>query len=98
MAGWRIYYADGSVFNGETGLNWKAAPLEGVQVVVVREPPSDPAPDRHATGFVGCGRGDFTFYTGVDNYDPLSYGEAKRGLLMPDIEYHAIWDRAYGDS
>lgn len=31
---WRIYYADGSMVEGETEADWLAAPDDGVQVVV----------------------------------------------------------------
>lgn len=97
MAPWAIYYADGRVVQGGTKADWLAASDEGVQVVVVDGPPPEPRPDRFKTGYVGTGRADRAFYTGVDNYDPLDYGRMKRGSLLPDAAYRAIWERAYGD-
>lgn len=101
MCCWRIYYAGPPfVIEGRTQHHWLAAPAAGVQVVVVLSPPPDPRPDRHVTGYVECSRTrpGRTFYTGVDEYDPLGYGAVKRGTLLPDAEYRAIWERAYGDA
>ena len=95
---WRIYYSGGMVVNGATPLEWKDAPAEDVQVVVVLSPPPLVPPDRFRTGYVHCGRKDRTFYTGVDEYDPLGYGQPKFGSLLSDDDYFAIWDRAYGDN
>lgn len=97
MPRWRIYFGDGSIAEGSTGRQWRRARNDDVQVVVVFTPPPQPAPDRFVTGYVGCGRKDRTFYTGVDEYDPLDYGTVKRGRLISDEDYLAIWGRAYGN-
>ncbi len=77
------------------------APNDGVQVIVVQEPPPDPFPvaERFTNGIVGCNRLKPTvrFYTGVDSYDPLAYGKSKSGTMMERPAYDAIWARAYGD-
>lgn len=93
---WRIYYADG-VVSGFTRKAWIAAPDTGVQVVAIMEAPARPYPDRRVTGFLYCGRADRTFYTGVDEYDPLSYGHIKRGSLLSKPDYDAVWEHAHGD-
>lgn len=99
MARFRIYYRDPlQTWQGSTFDEWVAAPDDGVQVVAVLEPPPTPLPDRFKTGYVHCGLKDVALYTGVDEYDPLGFGVPKRGRLIPDDEYAAIWARAYGDS
>lgn len=100
MPGWSIYYASGAVVSGKSKRAWKAAPDTGVQVVVVRDPPPTPRPDRYATGYVECSalKPDVPSYTGVDIYDPLDYGAPKKGALMDRAAYDAIWGRASGDS
>jgi len=92
---WRIYYKD-AVISGSSKQEWVEAPDEGVQVVVMLEPPSRPYPDRRSTGFVFSGRTDYTFYTGVDQFDPLGYG-VKTGAWLSDEDYARVWERAYGD-
>ncbi len=93
---WRIYYKD-AVISGASQAEWFEAAAEGVQVVALMRPPTSPYPDRVKTGFVFSGRSDRTFYTGVDQYDPLGYGYVKTGLLLPDEDYARVWERAYGD-
>ncbi len=93
---WKIYYED-LVVSGSTRKQWIEAPNDGVQVVVVMQPPTPPYPDRVKTGFCFCGKADRTFYTGVSQYDPLGYDHKKSGLLLPDDEYLKVWERAYGD-
>lgn len=83
---WSIYYAD-AVVSGDAPAEWHAAPAEGVQVVVLWETP---------TRFPWRGVTDRQLWTGTDEYDPFGFG-VKRGSLIPDAEYQAIWDRAaYG--
>lgn len=96
----RIYYADGTVFDGEGIEEWASAPENGVQVVALMSsrPSSWPLPYPKETGFVFSGRTDRTFFTGVDEYDPLNSGVKKFGTLLSDAEYTAIWERAYDDN
>lgn len=96
----RIYYADGTMVEGSTAKDWRAAPRRGVQVVVDLQPPPRPFPkeERFTSGIVGCTRikPDATFYTGVDVYD-LGFGQPKLGELLDDSTYAAIWERAFAD-
>jgi len=87
MPEWRIYYADGSVVRGRTTDAWRAAPDEGVQVVVLMAP-GDRRPWR--------GVEDRHLWTGTDDYDPFGWGR-KTGSLIADAAYQAIWERACGD-
>lgn len=93
---WKIYYKN-SVISGSTKKAWIKARSDGVQVVVVMQPPTPPYPDRVKTGFCFCGRADRAFYTGVNEYDPLRYGHIKSGSLLSDLKYAKVWERAYGD-
>jgi hypothetical protein len=97
MSRWRIYYS-ASTFDGETQQDWEAAPSTDVQVIVVFEPRPEPPnlPDRFTTGFVFTHRQDVTFYTGIDDYDPLNYGSFKSGSLLSDTDYLSVWEQAYG--
>lgn len=93
----RVYYTGPICRTARNRDEWAALPADGVQVVVVEEPPSPPYPDRHQTGFVFCGKTHYTYYTGVDVYDPLEYGIPKYGELIGDTEYLEIWSLAYAD-
>lgn len=84
---WRIYYAD-HVVDGGTEDEWRAAPENGVQVVV-RFPRQGP---RRWTGVE-----DRDLWTGTDEFDPFGWG-VKTGLLLPDPEYLLIWERACADA
>lgn len=99
MSHFKIYYSD-SVYEGDGQQDWVNAPDQDVQVVVVMEHRPEPPnlPDRFTTGFVYTAKNSSTFYTGVDDYDPMNYGSIKYGALLPDAEYFAIWDLAYGDN
>jgi len=89
---WRIYYADGSVVDGETANDWVTAPDDGVQVVISLNPG---VPLRwHYSG--GPVRG-YEIWTGEDIYNPFGWG-VKHGSLMSDADYTTIWERACGDS
>lgn len=85
---WRIYYAD-MVVEGATAEEWLAAPDDGVQVVVLFE-------STDYRGWKGVS-GDRQLWTGDDEFDPFGFG-VKRGLLIPDDDYLAIWERAIADS
>lgn len=98
MTAFRIYYGDGSVYDGSSKEDWIAAPSENVQVVVLLVPwPEPPYPNAMETGWVGCARRDRQFYTGVDQFDPLGTGQPKRGKLLPDEQYWKMWEEAYGN-
>lgn len=88
MSPWRIYYGDGSAFDGLTRQRWQAAPSESVQVVAIFEP-TWPQP------FAGAPT-DRRLLTGEDVYDPFGWG-AKRGSPIDRAAYDAIWGRARGD-
>ncbi len=87
----RIYYADGTVREGLTKRDWTAAPDDGVQVVV-RFPKTQPLRWHCSTGPVR----DRDLWTGDDEYDPFGWGP-KRGSLIGDAAYRAIWEQACGD-
>jgi hypothetical protein len=91
----RIYYSD-RVADGFSADDWIALPDDDVQVVAVFEPPSNPLPDRLITGYVGCGLKDRMLFTGVDTFE--LFGHTKRGRLLSDEQYFAIWEKAYGDA
>ena len=91
MAVWRIYYADGSMVQGRSRADWLAAAGEGVQVIV-STPPSRSLRWHHSGGPVR----DRDLWTGDDVYDPFGWGE-KRGTLIADPHYRAIWERACAD-
>ena len=84
---WRLYYA-GRRIDGRGARAWRAAPDEGVQVVVLFEP-TWPQP------FAGA-PADRRLLTGLELYDPFGWG-AKRGSLIADAHYFAIWERALAD-
>ena len=89
MAPWAIYYADGSCVTGTTADDWRLAPDDGVQVVVLYEPyPDGRRPWR--------GVDDRQLWTGDDEYDPFGW-EPKYGTLIDRSEYDTIWGRACGD-
>lgn len=90
MPMWRIYYAD-SYIDGETEVDWKAAP-DGVQVVVLFE-----APEVLCSVYSGGPVRDRQLWTGTDTYDPFGWGE-KQGSLIDSENYFAIWERACGDN
>jgi len=85
---WRIYYADGSRVDGAGAAAWRRAPAEGVQVVVIFEP----VQVQRFSHWPKDRRG----LTGDDAYDPFGWG-GKRGSLIDDGAYRAIWERAGGD-
>lgn len=87
MNRFRIYYPDKTI-DGQTKADWLAAPADGVQVVV-RFPRMMP---RRWTGV-----DDRDMWTGTDEFDPFGWGQ-KTGLLIPDAEYFAIWERACADA
>lgn len=89
---WRIYYADGSLADGSGAAEWRAAPEDGVQVVV-RFPMLDPL----GWACRGVAVRDRDLWTGEDAYDPFGWG-AKRGSLIGAEAYFAIWDRACTDA
>lgn len=93
---WAIFYSD-SVVIGDSREAWLSAPYGDVQVVVVYEPPPTPRPSRMLTGYVACGDKERTFYTGVDWYDPLGYGDMKKGRLLEDAHYQRVWGLACGN-
>lgn len=88
---WRIYYAPGLVpgdmVEGSSAEEWRAAPAEGVQVVVFCAPyPSGRRP--------WVGDADRQIWTGDDFYDPFGFG-VKLGLYLDLAAYEAIWRRAF---
>lgn len=89
MPEWRIYYADGRTVRGHTRTEWDAAPIDGVQVVVLMVPP--PFDNRRWTGVV-----DRQLWTGEDEYT-LNAWSVKRGAWMERAAYDAVWERACGD-
>ncbi len=95
MAAWRIYYAAGAVVSGKTKADWRAAPGEGVQVVVLMAPPAVDCRRWHCPGIGSIT--DRQLWTGTDTYDPFGWG-AKTGASMPRADYDMIWERACGDS
>jgi CxxC motif-containing protein (DUF1111 family) len=96
MAAWRIYYADGSVVEGTSAEEWRAAPVFGVQVVACME--AGPAPRWTWTDVYGRNRAvrDRQLWTGEDDFDPFGWG-VKHGQLIPDENYWRIWRRACTD-
>lgn len=90
MARWRIYYAD-RVVDGRTKADWLKAPDKGVQVVVLFK-----ALEQVRWHYSGGVVTDRQVWTGEDDYDPFGWG-AKRGSLITDDDYRAIWERACGD-
>lgn len=92
MPEWRIYYSDGSVVTGRRAKDWRRAPADGVQVVVLMEPPAIPRWTYEADGIPVVVK-DRQLWTGEDEYDPFGWG-AKRGELIDDEDYFAIWNRA----
>ena len=82
---WAIYYRE-SIHTGETLEDWLSAPDQGVQAVVVYAP----YPDGRRPW---AGVDDRQLWTGDDEFSINGWPE-KRGLLIPDAEYFAIWERA----
>lgn len=86
-ARWRIHYAD-RVVEGESEREWREAPDEGVQVVVLLRDPVLELGEMRWTGVT-----DRLLWTGDEVYDPFGWGE-KRGSLVADAEYERIWGEA----
>ena len=86
---WAIYYGSGQRVIGESADDWRAAPDDDVQVVVLCEPYPDGRRPWH-------GVDDRQLWTGDDVYDPFGWG-AKTGRLLPWDDYLTIWERACGD-
>ena len=101
MPSFVIYYADGTTASGSAKRDWVQAPNEGVQYVVILDPPPEPfpIPERFVTGIVGCNRlyPGITVFTGVDEYDPAGFGKTKTGTLIEDEPYRAMWARLLAD-
>lgn len=93
---WRIYYSDGSYIEGESRDEWLSAPDNGVQVVVLMEPPQTPhrTYKKHGANVVVTDR---QLWDGVDEYDPFGWG-IKHGQLLDDAAFFAIWEAACGDN
>lgn len=88
---WRIYYADGSTVEVRDCAEWRAAPDDGVQVVVLLGPVETPR-----WCYSGGPVRDRRLWTGEDVYDPFGWG-VKHGSLIGDAAYLAIWERACAD-
>ncbi len=95
MSRWRIYYGAAAVVSGTTKRQWRAAPDDGVQVVVLMAPPAVGNRRWHAPGIGSIT--DRQLWTGTGTYDPFGWGE-KAGSWVPRREYDMIWERACGDN
>lgn len=84
---WRIYYSDHMV-EGATREEWRAAPSDDVQVVVLLRNPIPELGELRWTGVT-----DRVLWTGDDVYDPFGWGE-KLGRLVPDEVYWRVWEEA----
>ena len=94
MPKWRIYYENETCIRGTKQAEYLAAPDNGVQVIVLMEPP---ASDNRRWFCAGLGAiEDRQLWTGEDFYDPFGWGK-KEGSLIPGATYHRIWKRACGD-
>lgn len=93
---WRIYYDDPlQDYVGENQEDWIKVPVDGVQVIVLYEPPkiphwTYPYNDKVVTVT------DRQLWTGLDVYDPFGWG-IKYGSLISDKDYLDIWIRACTD-
>ncbi len=84
---WTIYYADGTTVSGRLRAEWRRAPDEEVQAVVLwRTPPPQDRPWR--------GVRDRYIWTGDDFYSPFGWDELD-GSILPDAEYGEIARRAF---
>jgi len=89
MRPFSVWYADGSVLDGSSREDYLAMPAEGVQVIAEWRTPASHQRRWHLVD-------DRYLWTGEDEYDPFDWG-VKRGSLLPDDAYFAIWnDAAYG--
>lgn len=93
---WRIYYSDGSIYEGLTEQDWREARSNGVQVVVRLRKPERPR-WTYQRGGQNVLVMDRELWTGEDWFDPFGWGE-KQGELIADDDYLSIWERACGDS
>ncbi|MCK9540344.1 hypothetical protein [Dokdonella sp.] len=84
---WRIHYS-GHVVEGVTADEWRAAPDDDVQVVVLLRDPVLEHGEMRWTGVT-----DRLLWTGDEVYDPFGWGE-KRGSLIPDDDYWRCWEEA----
>ena len=87
MTEFRVWYADGSLYRGYTRRNWRAMPDDGVQVVTLQAP----YPDGRRP-WVGVE--DRQIWTGDETYNLYGWGE-KRGSLIADEDYAALWWQAF---
>ncbi len=90
-----IYYEDHRAVCNNVD-DWLNEPQDGVQYVVLNEPPPTPHPDRFATGFVACGLNHCQIFTGVDQYTVNNW-PVKLGHKISDEKYRELWDIVLAD-
>ena len=87
---WALFYSD-RVVTGRSREDWRAAPSEDVQVLVLMEAPA--VTERRWTNV-----SDRKIWTGDSEYELHPGWGVKKGRLLPDSEYDRIWREAfYGD-
>ena len=99
---WSIYYADGSVVDGVSRVDWEAAPVDGVQAVVVWRSPSGGEAASWSLGMIATIAGpngrrisDRMVWTGVDEYQTLRGWGVKCGAWMRDDDYRTLMDKVF---
>lgn len=91
-----LYYPGSVVRGPHSHETWEAGPDDELQVVVLMEPPAVPCrtypgPDGHPVLVT-----DRRLWEGEGELDPFGWGP-KRGSLLSDGEFRAIWVRACTD-
>lgn len=100
VAGWRLYYANGSVIDSNQS-SWNDAPDDAVQILAVFYDKFDTKGRRYRALFHGSpgNAGDYYWQFGAGTAKDVPPGaDVKYGLMMePKADFLAIYNRALGD-
>ena len=91
---WRVYRSPTDVLRGSGPDDWPAG-IDGVQVVVLMEPPERAGWTYKRDGQT-CVVRDRQLWTGEDEYDPFGWGTIY-GSWLSDAAYLETWNRACSD-
>ena len=82
----RIYYGDGSIVDGNNSSDWSAAPNDNVQIIFLKDDKGD--------RFRNNGQDLYALDAPMEKRILAREPELKRGKLLPDPEFHPLFDKA----